>query len=305
MIIKERKESNELSLFRSLHHRKSLTEKENQYYRNLEKGYEGEIRFDHWVKDFSDGWLFLNDLLLEHNSTFFQIDSLGLTHDDIYLFEVKNYEGDFIVKGDTWQSTTGKEIKNPLHQLRRCESSLKRFLQDRGLNFNIKVFLIFVNPSFTLYQAPLNPSIIFPTQLDPFFSTLSKLSRPVREKQTKLAQVLIAAHRETYPNPFIPNYEYSELTKGIACGECRSFMRFESEKRKITCDTCEVTEELELAIMRSVEEFKYLFPEKKLTTMFIHDWCGGIVSAKTIQRILGRNFIRIGHNKSSHYVTTK
>lgn len=302
LIVKERKESKELLLFKSLHPRKCLFEKEKQYYLSLEKGYEGEVEFDHWIRGFSGGWLFLNDLLLGHNNTFFQIDSLGLTHDDVYLFEIKNYEGDFVVKGDTWQSTAGKEIKNPLHQLKRCESSLKRFLQDRGLHFNIKTFLIFVNPFFTLYQAPVNPSIIFPSQLNHFFSNLSKISRPVGAKQTKLTEILIAAHKETYPNPFIPDYEYDELAKGILCEKCRSFMRFAGDKRKMICAHCAASEELEFAIMRNVAEFRTLFPERKVTTIGMHDWCGGIFSTKTIQRVLARNFAYAMQGRATHYV---
>lgn len=217
MILKERKESEELRLFKSLYFRECLSEKETQYYHKIQKGYKGEVEFDKSLRVFSDGWLFLNDLLLEHNNAFFQIDSLGISQNDLYLFEIKYYEGDFIVNGDTWQSITGKVIKNPLHQLQKCESSLRRFLQDRSLNFTIKPYLIFNHPTFTLYQAPLNPSIIFPNQLSRFIENLRKIHGSAGSRQQRLAEVLLASHHDKYPNPFIPIYSYDKVKKGIIC----------------------------------------------------------------------------------------
>lgn len=57
----------------------------------------------------------VNDLLLEHQHTMFQIDSLLFSRDLIYLFEVKNYEGNFYIEGDKWHSNDQEEIKNPYH----------------------------------------------------------------------------------------------------------------------------------------------------------------------------------------------
>lgn len=304
MIVKERKESDELKLFTSLNSRKCLSEKEKQYHHKLKKGFEGELEFDKRIRGFSEGWLFLNDLLLEHNNAFFQIDSLGICQNDVYLFDIKYHEGDYVVNGDTWQSTSGKVIKNPIHQLQRCQSSLRRFLQDRSLNFSVKPYLIFNHPTFTLYQAPLDPAIVFPTQLTRFIENLRNVNGSVGARQQRLAEVLLSSHHEKYPNPFIPKYDYDELRKGIVCSECESMKVVFVKQRFIVCEECSHSEKTEAAILRGVEEFRLLFPERKVNTTEIYEWCGGIVNKKTIQRILTRNFIRIDQGRATNYIVT-
>ncbi|AXF56370.1 hypothetical protein [Salicibibacter kimchii] len=61
-------------------------------------------------------------------------------------------------------------------------------------------------------------------------------------------------------------------------------------------------EDNETAIMRHVVEFKGLFPEQKITTNVIRDWCGAIVSSRKVQRVLAKNFNRVNHGKVSYYI---
>ncbi len=129
MILKKLEESEDLKLFRELSLRMQLSDAENQYLSNMEKGYEGEQAFSNMLEKRSDDWLIINDLLLEHNNTRFQIDTLLLQHNGIYLFEVKNYEGDFYVESDKWFQKSGKEMKNPILQLTRSESLLRQLFQ--------------------------------------------------------------------------------------------------------------------------------------------------------------------------------
>src|SRR5213080_1336025 len=96
--IKERYESEELKLLRYLNLRMSLPAKEAQYCSNLEKGFEGECKFDQVLEALPDGWQALKDLLYEQNNTFFQIDILLIAHDDtLFLYDVKNFDGDYYV----------------------------------------------------------------------------------------------------------------------------------------------------------------------------------------------------------------
>lgn len=53
----------------------------------------------------------LFDLLFEQNQTMFQIDATLLISDSIYLFEVKNYYGDFFLDGDVLRTLNGNEVK--------------------------------------------------------------------------------------------------------------------------------------------------------------------------------------------------
>lgn len=301
MFLSPRLESDELKVYRYLEARMELNSKEKQQYINLTKGLEGELQFDRLLEQLGERFLILSDLLLEKQNTFFQIDSLLISHDTIFLFEVKNYEGDYYIEDDKWFSCAGSEIQNPLIQLKRSESLLRRFLQSYQLSYQIKAFLIFINPEFTLYQAPLNKTIIFHSQLKRFMNELSLRKVPIREKHMQLAQKILSEHQEKSPYARLPIYQYGQLQKGIGCVGCTS-IETRSDAASLVCDRCGSVENIDSALIRNAEEFTILFPDKKLTTNAVHEWSGEIVSKKTIRRVLRKNYILIGHGRTSHFI---
>lgn len=165
MLYKKRKKSTELVILELLDRRKGLSKKERRYYLNLAKGYKGEVKFDHLTGRLHCECFILNDLLLNINNTTFQIDSLIVAPGIVYFYEVKNYDGDYYYEADRLFKMPKREVNNPLHQLIRSESLLRQLLLRHGFNFQIDASIVFINSKFTLYQAPLNQPIIFPTQV--------------------------------------------------------------------------------------------------------------------------------------------
>lgn len=97
--MKERYESDELKRLRYLNVRIILSDKDALHYSTIKKGFEGELKFDEWAaENLPANWITINDLLLEFINTLFQIDSLIFTGEKIYLFNVKNLEGDYYMK---------------------------------------------------------------------------------------------------------------------------------------------------------------------------------------------------------------
>ncbi|WP_312889188.1 nuclease-related domain-containing protein [Desertibacillus haloalkaliphilus] len=94
-----------------------LSKKDKQHFFNLKKGYEGEIIFDSLTEKIQSECFILNDLLLKQNNTMFQIDSLLIFQESIYIFEVKNFEGDYYYESERLYKTPDSEITNPLNQL--------------------------------------------------------------------------------------------------------------------------------------------------------------------------------------------
>ncbi|WP_078429710.1 nuclease-related domain-containing protein [Alkalihalobacterium alkalinitrilicum] len=308
MIIKPRNVPLELQILRLLNNRMSLSANSESHYTNLEKGFIGEQKFDERVADRLDllngNFLILNDLLFEFNNTLFQIDTILLSSDSIYLFEIKNYEGDFYVEGDSWYKLSRTEIKNPLLQLKRSESLFRRLLQDHGFNFSIEAYLIFVNHGFQLYQAPLNLPIIFPAQLNRFMNKINKTSSTLNDLHQKAAKQLISIHLNESPYTRLPEYTFEQLEKGVTCLDCHSFIT-EFKEKNLICKKCGCRENITTAVLRSIEEFKTLFPNRKITTNTVHEWCKIIKSTKTIRRILSTNFKPMGHGKYSYYVSAQ
>ncbi|WP_342429194.1 nuclease-related domain-containing protein [Neobacillus sp. FSL H8-0543] len=305
MPLKSRTESKEFRIMKSLNGRMQLSSDDKQHYLNLKKGYEGEVKFDSLTASLDSKFYILNDLLLKSNNTTFQIDSLLITQALIILCEVKNYEGDYYYKDDGfYMCTNSKEITNPLHQLHRSETLLRQLLQKQGFNLPIDGNLIFIHPEFFLYQAPQNKQIIFSPQLPSFMKNLSAKPSNLNGNQRKIADFLLSAHITDSPYTQVPTYEYGGLRKGCKCGVCDSFDVICGE-RKIRCMNCGSEETIELAVLRSTEEFILLFPKQRITTNMIHDWCKVVKYKKRIRNILLTRYILVGHGKYSYFETTK
>jgi hypothetical protein len=300
MIFRPRPEKLELVLLRYLHPRMVFNSSEALNFLNLEKGYKGELKSDLWLKGLTDEWIILTDLLLEYNGSKFQIDTLIIACEKIYLLDIKYFEGDYTIKEDKWYNPAGILQKNPLHQLERCETLLKKLLHELGYNFTIESYLVFNNPEFHLYTPSINPAIIFPTQLNRFLKKLN--TRPVKlhKKYYQLAEQLNARHIVESPYERLPPYTFEQLEKGLLCPNCKTFFSDES----LVCKKCGCIEDGEAAILKSVKEYMLLFPERKITTNDIYDWCGGIKSKKAVRRVLSKYFKLVGHRTSAHYVGT-
>ncbi|MGD6830903.1 nuclease-related domain-containing protein [Sutcliffiella halmapala] len=304
MLIKQRSEPLELTMLKSLNARSVMNATDSSKFHNLDKGYRGEIMFDEYMKDVSnENNIILNDLLLEYKNTIFQIDSLFQFSNTLHLFEVKNFEGDFFIDEEKWYSIGigRKEIKNPLLQLKRTESLLRQLLQEIGYPFPIEAHLVFINPNFQAYQAPADQPIIYPSQLSRFREKLKSKSPVLKASHRKLAKQLLSLHMEDNPYARIPEYRYGGLEKGIICPTCHTFYAT-FKKTHLLCHECGGIEGNKTAIIRSIKELRLLFPEVKVTTNLIYDWCKIIKDKKTIRKTLSEHFNKIGHGKSSYYV---
>lgn len=301
MILKDRPEPLELKILKLLNARTVLEEKEKKYLHNKAKGYEGEKMFDLLTGKLDPPSYFLNDLFLESNNSKFQIDTLMIRQEPIYLFEVKNFEGDFYYENGRFYSLASqKEIKNPLLQLERCESLLRQLLQSLGYRMTIEAVVIFINPRFHLYQAPMNNPIIYPNQLPDFMSKLNRKSSTLNGRHKSLAEQLVSLHQPESPYEKYSKYSIDMLKKGVICGACRSF-GVSINDRYLQCPVCGHREGIDAAVVRAVEEIRLLYPHEKITTNLVFEWCEGIDSKKTIRRVLKQNLICNGKTKGLFY----
>jgi hypothetical protein len=154
-IMKRRFESDELKRLRYLNRRIILSDKEASHYFTINKGFEGELKFDEWaVETLPDNWIMLCDLLLEFMNTLFQIDSLIFTGEKIYLFNIKTHEGDYYMKDGKWYSPNNTEVIDPLNQSIRSETLLKKLLHDLGYNIPIPHFYSSLIQNFICMMPP-------------------------------------------------------------------------------------------------------------------------------------------------------
>lgn len=304
MLLKHRTKSYELIVLEILNGRMGLSSSDQKRIEYLEKGYQGELMFDQLTAKLRNDLYIINDLRLESKDSELQIDTFIISKNTIFPFEVKNYEGDYRYDSESdnfYPKNSKDEINNPLSQLKRSNSLLRPILKSLGNYSPIEGYVTFVNPEFTLYQAPLNAPIIYPTQLNSLMKKLNAIPSTLTDRHRILAEQLISLHQPKSRYSRYPDYRYEQLRKGILCALCHFFATKVGEK-KITCDKCGHEETVESAVLRCVAEIKLLFPEMKITTNLVHEWCGVIGSKKQIRRILLNNFTSIDTRQHRYFV---
>ncbi|RHW43285.1 NERD domain-containing protein [Neobacillus notoginsengisoli] len=299
MILKERTESHELIGMRYLNARKELSADDKFYLSNLEKGFEGELAFDRLAANLSEERYILNDLLLEANHSDFQIDSVIISEGIIHLIDVKNSKEDYVWKDGELYTKKGNKCKNPVNQLNKSDLLFNQFLRDNKLNFLIQSRLVFINPEFTLYNAPEDMPIILPTQINRFMTELNTPSK-LNEGHKKLAQTLMTSQQDGRRYSKLPEYTYETLRKGIFCKTCLAKMTI-IKKPFLICGNCGSKEKTESAVVRSAKEYKFLFPERRMTISNIIEWCEVELSRRTYLRAMQRNFKEMSNNKNMYY----
>lgn len=262
----------------------------------------GEVKFDKLAVEYlQEERYIINDLLLEVNNSFFQIDTVIISQSTIHFLDVKNFEGDFYFESDKFYSMkTGHEYKNPVDQLKRSTLLFRQLLQNLKQNYLVEPLDIFINPEFTLYQAPMKQPIIFPTQVNRFLKDINSTSSKLNDGHRKLAEKLISLHHTKNPFAVIPNYSYEQLRKGIVCPKCFSFSVV-AEGRRCVCRDCKYEELAAKTVIRSVKEFKLLFPLRRITTVGVFEWCNGVLSQKQIRCALEKCYRSVGTHQWTYY----
>ncbi|MER2174431.1 MAG: nuclease-related domain-containing protein [Carnobacterium sp.] len=282
-----REKPNLLMIMESLAIRGSLSNRQQQYLHHLQKGFSGEQLFDLMTNQLSTNCLTLNDLFLQpHLSNAFQIDSLILTGKTLYLYEIKNYSGEYYYGEEMLVKIPNFKVSNPLIQVQNTKNKLNIFLKELRYGIEIKAYATYVHPEFTLFNAPKHEGILLPSQLKSHFDNIEKQSKPLTTFHKKMATDLIA--HQIDPMLFtndIPNYSFASLRKGLRCEECSS-LDLELRRNQYHCCSCSYENFINSALSACIKEYQRLFPNDKLTTSILYIWCAGKISRKRIIRIL-------------------
>lgn len=215
---------------------------------------------------------------------------------------MKNYEGDYFYdpEKDRLYKFPKKEYDNPLQQVIRSESLLRQLLQELGVDLPVEGIPLFINPEFTLYQAPLERPFIFPTQVKKHLKNLDMMPSKLNDHHKRLADKLVSLHIPKSPYTQAPAYKYEQVRKGLTCDICHSFSILILGNKSV-CGDCGHEECVEAAVLRTIQEVKLLFPDWKITTSGVMEWCGVIKCQKRVSRILRKNFKIVGVRNWAYY----
>lgn len=270
-------------------------------HKRLRTGYAGEKTFfDNLGENITSQAIRLFDLHFKVDNSECQIDSLIIFQNKLLLFEIKNYQGNYVIHNHDWYTLSNLKMRNPLHQVQRTELLLNEFLKQHQISLNVEAYLVFVHPSFFLYQAPVNNQIIFPSQLSPFLKKLNNHPTHLTKRHHDLVRLFHEKQLATSMYESIPVFEYEDLEKGIVCKKCQHFMKRETQVL-LSCRGCEYVSDINSAIIRSVDEYHLLFPKKRITVSDMSHWMNGEVSPYQIRQALISHCIKKGHSNGTYY----
>lgn len=286
MIYKSRTRPQVLSIMDSLLVRANLNDEQKQYADYQIKGYEEEPMFDVIVGQNIPDKLVLNDLLLKTKGTTFQIDTLVITNQTLFVYEVKNYEGEFLFQNSRLTYfPSGIEILNPVNQVQRSTILLKQFLRKHNIEIDCEGFVVFVNPDCTIYQGNPDRHILFPSLLKSHFKKVYTKRQVTTEKTRDIAELLLNNHLESYPLLDLPDYDFDSLKKGIYCHQCNEFIA-SLTRRTCLCHRCGHKENALENAKRHLIEYQLLFPENPSNTIHLYKWCNEVHSMYRLREVI-------------------
>ena len=163
----------------------------------------------------------------------------------------------------------------------------------------IEAFIVYVNPEFSIWGAPYEGDSILPGQISEHFRELQNMKPVTNPELEKLAQALVECHDPEYPSKLI-KYEYEKMNKGINCPTCGLLVQ-NFYGRSHMCESCGKKMIIQKAISSSISDFHTLFPNEKLTTKRLADWCG-TEDTNRVYKILKREYQAAGSESCRYYI---
>lgn len=302
MIIKERSKPYELLVLELLDNRMTLPYEWRKKLAKRRRGYKGELELDPHTVDLGESILVANDLRLPtiDNSNHFQMDALLIAPDKLSIYEVKNHYGSYYVENGLFYTSSAYEVVDPSFQIGKAATLLRQHLYALGMHFKVETHLVFIDPTFMLHQAPRDFPFLLKGHLESHFQSIRQQQQPCRPEQNTLAKYVTEKHLFRVKNEDVPEFDYQDLRKGITCAACGS-LHVKTQDYSCVCRSCGYREKTTLAIRRSIEEYRLLFPERKLTASEIQKWCL-LPSHRQVHRVLEKHYTLMGNTRGAYYV---
>lgn len=189
---------------------------------------------------------------------------------------------------------SGQEVLNPLAQVNRSLVKLKQLFIQLQIETELAGAAVFVNPSFHLYNADAADAFVFPGQLPNHLRSISKKATHLSKEHHWLAEKLLDLDKRHTPyEKELPTYDFQTMKKLLNCPVCGS-QNVKLTQRSSCCGNCQHLSSLDSLCLSTIADLRSLFPDKKLTTALVYEWCGGRIGNKRVRQVLKRHFKQKG-----------
>ncbi|MEY8291801.1 nuclease-related domain-containing protein [Carnobacteriaceae bacterium 52-44] len=264
------RDSNKLSSlldFTRISHRRQLIDpKEGEYtlYR-LEMGELGEQRVLNFIKKYGNKhWIVIRNLWMDYYGSY-ESDIILMTKHAIYVFEVKNYEGNFEYEDGQCRINGNLYGSNCVFQAERAHINLQNICRKISPSIPVKGALIFIGEhnQVSIHSKVNNIQIIMRNQLRDYIRQIAKDEAMSKTTPINVQKMIKKFEELEIINPYGPKaFQPSELTKakkGICCAKCGSFS-LEISKLFVRC-SCGFQELRKEAMLRTIHKYGALIFE--------------------------------------------
>ncbi|MFD2830218.1 nuclease-related domain-containing protein [Corticicoccus populi] len=272
--------------------RTKLGDEENRELKYLSAGFQGEIDFDNILESFihDKNCIHIKDYRFNtrlnlhsfrEGGSEVQIDSLLISGNRIYTFEIKNYSRDLIFGADDWHYLNHDVFKSPMTQVSRQNHELKLLLQKAPRNAEIFSSIVFINPNQTIYNLPHDKNILVRSNLKKF------LTHHVQSNTFDLQPLMHHLERHQTAASIYDSkvrIDFDSLKPGVYCQDCSQPL-IRSSQYHYSCVTCRNSVDTLSAARRLTEEMKILNPDWPVTAHLISHLSGGQISASYLRKM--------------------
>src|SRR5699024_4920500 len=152
MLIKPRVKSINHFVLESVNYRMGLSVEDNRRYQNQMKGFQGEQLFDQLINHSQQNGYVVNDLFLSSKDTHYQMDSILILNEQLIIYEVKNYTGEYCYKNGSLFSKNGYSLQNPVDQVNRKKAYLYNWILNNGYLHITNTYVVFIDQDLYIYS---------------------------------------------------------------------------------------------------------------------------------------------------------
>ena len=283
-----------------LNRRTLLDDEDRKDLNKYRMGHMGELQFDSMIGAFAAPIVHLKDYRFQLDGSAgdkkvgsgpseVQIDNIIISEDQLYTFEIKNYQYDIEYHVDRpWRFAGGREIVNPMNQIDSHRNVLSSMMKEFNMRFNLTANLVFIHPEQTIYNLPNHPNIYTRSNLN---KRLRYLLKPNRYDYSRFIEMLDSKRilKSAYDSD--ANVTFDELAGGVFCANCDNSILRREHRDKFVCDECGIAMTSPEVVQQLIGELRIINSAWELNSVMIAKYSGDQFDSSTIRKYRLKGYI--------------
>ncbi|MFC3419862.1 nuclease-related domain-containing protein [Salinicoccus hispanicus] len=282
--------------------RGALSAEDQRKLEALEIGFAGECAFDDWMDRYGEEqWRVYRDIWIDAGGPT-QLDTMVVTESTVFIFDVKNYSGDYTYMNGRWSVNGRPIIKDVFVQLKRSLEKVHLMLRQIDPVIQAEGSLVFINEHFSFRtEGELGAQVVMRHGLKKYLQTMDESGVTMRMPIDMLCSRIESFFIDNpYPPPACDDDTYFSLKKGVCCCSCGGF-RHAVMRYYLKCLECGNQEAKERAVLRSICEYGVLRNDRNLKVRDIYFYLNKMISERHIQSILSKYFSAVARGRYASY----